>query len=187
MMRTRISIGLALAGATIGIALLAPAARAQLTIDWYTVDGGGHTFSTGGALQLGGTAGQPDAGYLSGGSLGLFGGFWRGGEGVSGIDEEVVADQMPGVLKMGVGRPNPFRESTRIDLELPVSEPVRIEIFDLTGRLVRTLHDDPLPAGRHDLVWDGRADGGERLPCGVYLVRARAGNETIRRQLVLLR
>jgi hypothetical protein len=46
---------------------------------WWTVDGGGVTFSTGAGCTLGGTAGQPDAGVLSGGGYVLGGGFWRGG------------------------------------------------------------------------------------------------------------
>lgn len=49
------------------------------TMDWWTVDGGGGTFSTGGGYSLGGTAGQPDAGLLAGGGYTLGGGFWRGG------------------------------------------------------------------------------------------------------------
>jgi hypothetical protein len=43
------------------------------------VDGGGHTFSTGGVYTLGGTIGQPDAGLLTGGPYTLGGGFWGGG------------------------------------------------------------------------------------------------------------
>ena len=49
------------------------------TLSWWTVDGGGGTFSTGGAYALGGTSGQPDAGATSGGSYTLVGGFWGGG------------------------------------------------------------------------------------------------------------
>ncbi len=45
-------------------------------LSWYTIDGGGATFSTGGGYSLGGTIGQPDAGSLSGGSYQLTGGFW---------------------------------------------------------------------------------------------------------------
>ena len=45
-------------------------------LTWSTVDGGGYTFSTGGGYTLGGTAGQPDAGPLSGGGYTLKGGFW---------------------------------------------------------------------------------------------------------------
>lgn len=49
-------------------------------LTWSSVDGGGWTFSTGGGYELGGTAGQPDAGQLSGGQYTLGGGFWGGGE-----------------------------------------------------------------------------------------------------------
>ncbi len=47
-------------------------------LTWSTIDGGGYMFSTGGSFSLGGTAGQPDAGALSGGSYSLAGGFWIG-------------------------------------------------------------------------------------------------------------
>ena len=48
-------------------------------LSWSSVDGGGYTFSSGGAYILGGTIGQPDAGLLSGGNYTLGGGFWGGG------------------------------------------------------------------------------------------------------------
>jgi uncharacterized membrane protein len=48
-------------------------------LSWNTVDAGGGTFSTGGIYSLGGTAGQPDAGQMSGGTYTLGGGFWGGG------------------------------------------------------------------------------------------------------------
>jgi hypothetical protein len=45
-------------------------------LSWSSIDGGGYTFSTGGAYSLGGSTGQPDAGSLSGGVFTLEGGFW---------------------------------------------------------------------------------------------------------------
>lgn len=45
-------------------------------LTWNTIDGGGATFSTGGAYQLGGTIGQADVGTMSGGAYSLSGGFW---------------------------------------------------------------------------------------------------------------
>ena len=45
-------------------------------VSWWTVDGGGYTFSEGGGYTLGGTIGQPDAGEVSGGGYTLGGGFW---------------------------------------------------------------------------------------------------------------
>ena len=63
--------------------LLAPTVLAQsgggYDLAWSTVDGGGYTFSASGGYALGGTAGQPDAGLLSGGGYTLSGGFWQGG------------------------------------------------------------------------------------------------------------
>jgi hypothetical protein len=63
--------------------LLASAVLAQsgngYDLSWWTVDGGGHTFSSGGNYELGGTIGQPDAGVLTGGDYTLGGGFWGGG------------------------------------------------------------------------------------------------------------
>jgi len=55
------------------------AAPAAYTLDWWTVDGGGGTHRTVGEYTLSGTAGQPDAGVLSGGDYTLGGGFWGGG------------------------------------------------------------------------------------------------------------
>ena len=47
-------------------------------LSWWTVDGGGNTLSTGEGYSLGGTAGQPDAGVLTGDGYTLAGGFWGG-------------------------------------------------------------------------------------------------------------
>jgi len=56
--------------------VVSASALAGYSLDWWTVDGGGATFSTGGAYSLGGTIGQADAGALSGGTYSLRGGFW---------------------------------------------------------------------------------------------------------------
>jgi hypothetical protein len=58
----------------------APPADGPAAIDasWFTIDGGGATFLSGGLFNLGGTVGQPDTGELSGGDFTLGGGFWFG-------------------------------------------------------------------------------------------------------------
>jgi hypothetical protein len=79
--------------------LLAGAALASsersYSLPWWTVDGGGATFSTGGGYSLGGIIGQPDAGLLEGGEYVLAGGFWPGGEAVV-VEQRVY---LPLVLK----------------------------------------------------------------------------------------
>ena len=72
---TRISLVAAVLLATF---TLTDPAHAQLSITWYTIDGGGGT-SSGGGFTLSGTIGQPDAGGMSGGSFDLLGGYWEGG------------------------------------------------------------------------------------------------------------
>jgi len=62
--------------------LLPAAASAQFDLPWYTLDGGGAMFTTGGVYTLSGTIGQPDAGpVMTGGTYRLSGGFWPGATG----------------------------------------------------------------------------------------------------------
>jgi hypothetical protein len=73
--------GVALLALVVLYLLTATALAQELdyTLDWWTVDGGGHTFSEGGGYALGGTIGQPDAGVMAGDPYTLQGGFWPGG------------------------------------------------------------------------------------------------------------
>ena len=72
--------------------------------------------------------------------------------------------------------PNPAREGTAVGLTLPARQTVSAAVFDMEGRLVRTLsRDQELPAGVHSLRWDGRGERGELVSSGVYLLSVRAG------------
>jgi hypothetical protein len=83
--------------------------------------------------------------------------------------------------------PNPFVSGTRIRFALPEPSPVTVRIFNIEGRLVRTLLDGSVPAGRHSVEWNGRDDHGSRVASGLYLYRIDAGAESVRRKMVLLR
>jgi hypothetical protein len=86
--------------------------------------------------------------------------------------------------------PNPFNPRVTIELEMgavPTGEVV-IEVFDVRGRKIRTLHQGPLPVGiRHGLTWNGQDDRGRAQASGVYLVQARAGGQKVRQKITLLR
>lgn len=180
---------------TIAIAMfgLASPASGQYDLSWFTVDSGGHTFSTGGAFRLGGTCGQPDAGSLSGGDYTLTGGFWLSGGTFSSVPEEPLWPDTPedtGVpleLRIVAGLQNPFRHETGIRLELPSTMPVDICVFDLSGRVIRRLHNGHMPPGTHDLAWDGRSDHGQRVASSVYQLHIRAGSHVTTTRVVLLR
>jgi len=84
--------------------------------------------------------------------------------------------------------PNPFNPRTRIFFRLNTADAVTLRVYDESGRLVRSLlADETMPAGEHDLTWDGTNDAGTAQPSGVYLYRLESGGETLSRKMVLLK
>jgi len=83
--------------------------------------------------------------------------------------------------------PNPLNARTSIRLEVPRSGTVNLAIFDVMGRAVRTLVDGELPAGVHEVSWDGHNDSGARVSSGVYLVRFRAHDFSVSKKVLLRR
>jgi hypothetical protein len=75
--------------------------------------------------------------------------------------------------------PNPLRSQGTITFVQARPGPVRVALYDLSGRRVRTLMDEANhPGGYHDVRIDGRRDDGSRLPSGVYFYRAETGEGT---------
>lgn len=74
--------------------------------------------------------------------------------------------------------PNPFNPSTHIQFELPTDGFVSIKIYDLTGRLVCTLVNEPKLAGIHSIQWNGTDDTGAKVAAGVYLYQIEFTNAT---------
>jgi choice-of-anchor B domain-containing protein len=81
--------------------------------------------------------------------------------------------------------PNPFNPKTRIRFDLPATADVRLAVYSIEGRLVRTLVREPLGSGRHERVWDGRDERGTDVASGVYLLRLEAGKDAAARKIVL--
>ena len=86
-------------------------------------------------------------------------------------------------------RPNPFNPETVIGFTVPGTGPalVRLRVFTVDGRLVRTLVSRRLDPGYHEARWNGRGDRGEGLASGVYIYRAEIGSTTLTRKMALLR
>jgi hypothetical protein len=83
--------------------------------------------------------------------------------------------------------PNPFNPMTTIQLTVPRPGDVTLRIYDLRGRLVRTLVAGELLAGGHEVTWDGRNEQGGTVASGVYVAEARAGGATEVQKLTLVR
>ncbi len=88
---------------------------------------------------------------------------------------------------LGAPAPNPTRSTTTVAYRLAASQPVRVLVHDVRGRLVRTLVDGPVAAGDHSLQWDGRRADGMRAPAGVYFLTLQAAQASRTQRVVLTR
>lgn len=83
--------------------------------------------------------------------------------------------------------PNPFNPSTRIRFEMGRPGLAELTIYDVRGRVLRTLATGLLAAGLHDRIWDGRAQDGTHLASGAYIVRLRAGDFEASQRILLVK
>jgi YD repeat-containing protein len=83
--------------------------------------------------------------------------------------------------------PNPLLAFTEIAYVLPDPVVVDLAIFDVSGRLVRTLARELQAEGRHRVAWDGRDDGGRPVAGGIYFSRLQAGPHRRTGRIVVLR
>ena len=103
----------------------------------------------------------------------------------SGGQVPVGDDGLPAALAITGVAPNPFNPRTTVSFAMPQAAQARVQVFDLRGHLVRTLHDGRLEAGRHDVVWDGTDRAGRTVATGVYFVRLDDGRQAVTRKAVL--
>jgi hypothetical protein len=95
--------------------------------------------------------------------------------------------EVPPATALNGAYPNPFNPSTTIRFSLAEAGSVKLSIYDLAGRRVRTLLDGSQEAGAHELEWRGRDDAGHTLASGVYFLRFIAGDVSDSSKLILLK
>ncbi|HKW13963.1 MAG TPA: FlgD immunoglobulin-like domain containing protein [Candidatus Krumholzibacteria bacterium] len=95
---------------------------------------------------------------------------------------------LPGVFALHANVPNPFNPTTTINYDVRRGgADVHIDIFDVSGRLVRTLVEEHRAAGRYSTQWNGLDDGGRPVASGVYFYRMQAAGFNETRKMVLLK
>jgi subtilisin-like proprotein convertase family protein len=99
----------------------------------------------------------------------------------------VGPDGLPAVFALRGNYPNPFNPSTTISYDLPRAGHVQLQIYDVAGRLVRTLVDENRAAATHREVWDGRDNRGRGVASGVYYYRVTSGSHTATAKMMLLK
>ncbi|MBN2288923.1 MAG: T9SS type A sorting domain-containing protein [Candidatus Glassbacteria bacterium] len=103
---------------------------------------------------------------------------------------KAAAASLPKAFALGQNSPNPFNPATTISYSVPEGQSavrVRLEVFDIRGRLVQVLVDEAREAGTYHVLWDGTDSGGRHLASGVYLYRIHSGEFVKTRKMVLLK
>lgn len=97
-----------------------------------------------------------------------------------------VADLPARTTAMYGNFPNPVTGRTRIVYSTAGAMRVRVQVFDIQGRLVRTLIDAPHAGGYHEIEWDRRDDRGVPAQAGAYYYRMTAGERSETRRMIVL-
>ncbi len=96
-------------------------------------------------------------------------------------------ENLPKSIQLESNYPNPFNPETRIVFGLPEASAVRLTVYDVLGREVRTLQQGNVAAGWHELVWDGRDAFGRVMATGLYVYRLEAQGKALTKTMVLVK
>ena len=98
------------------------------------------------------------------------------------VEKETLTER-----EYGRASPNPFNPSTTITFELPKAGRVTLRVYDVSGRLVSTLAEGDMGAGRQEVRWDATRRNGSRVPSGVYFYVLETPERTVKHDLVVAR
>ena len=98
----------------------------------------------------------------------------------------VCENTSPDIFLLHQNYPNPFNPGTVIQYELKRSAHVKLDIYNISGQVVRCLRDNLEGPGIHSVQWDGRDNDGKGVSAGVYLYRLQAGGFSQTKKMVLV-
>ena len=83
--------------------------------------------------------------------------------------------------------PNPFSDSTNISFSIPQSQKVFIQVFDGAGRLIKTIANEQMQAGTHQLTWNAADENGTAVAKGMYYLKFNAGSYAETKKLAVIK
>ncbi|UCG91252.1 MAG: S8 family peptidase, partial [candidate division WOR-3 bacterium] len=83
--------------------------------------------------------------------------------------------------------PNPFKNVVRIDFTIPIAQNVKLIVYDVCGRKVRTLIDGVQKQGNFSIIWEGTDDHGKDVSAGIYFCRIESEGDALTNKLILLK
>ncbi len=177
----------AILSATLPLLLFLPASAIEMR---RSVVSAGALNAAGGSFALIATVGEsgPVSAIASGGSFARGEGFWAGFNILTAVPvPPSVADLLPRENLLAQNAPNPFGAGTSIAFAVAQNAPVRLAVYDASGRRVALLADGARGAGRYALDWPGRDDAGRPVADGVYFCRLDVGAWSQTKKMLKLR
>jgi hypothetical protein len=98
-----------------------------------------------------------------------------------------VPGSLPTDFALNQNYPNPFNPSTVIRFSLPTEQQVKLDVYDMSGALVKTVLNEAVRAGNKEVTWDGTNGSGAKVASGVYLYRLQAGSFTSVKKMIMLK
>ena len=90
-------------------------------------------------------------------------------------------------MRLNQNYPNPFNPSTTINFTVPNMTEVKINVFDINGRLVNTLINSSLTSGQHSVVWNGEDSAGNKASAGIYMYTLTSDEVSITNKMILVK
>jgi hypothetical protein len=149
---------------------------------------GGAMSTSAGSYLLDATVGEVGVvGFVQSNEHSLGMGFWQGMEHLRATAAPEAMAEVHFVNGLRQNFPNPFAGETALSFTVGARSPVRLRIFDVTGRRVATLFDQAADPGRYDVRWEGQDDTGSFVSTGIYFCRLDVGSWTETRKMLRLR
>jgi len=104
-------------------------------------------------------------------------------------DDSTDSDEviMPSNFELVQNYPNPFNPSTTIDFSIPNLSDVKISVYDINGKLVKTLMNNTLASGTYSVVWNGDDVNGNSVSAGIYMYNLTSSDISITNKMVLVK
>jgi hypothetical protein len=104
----------------------------------------------------------------------------------SGIANHFI-DEIPDYFSLYQNYPNPFNPTTTIQFELPQRTNFTLRIYNVNGKLIKTLIDEFMEAGYHSVVWDGTDAAGKAVNSGLYIYHLESKDYSKTKSMILLK
>jgi hypothetical protein len=105
----------------------------------------------------------------------------------TGVNEISKEQELIRTFELFQNYPNPFNPTTQIEYQIANAGHVEIQVFNITGKLIKTLTSSELSAGKYTVNWNGKDNDNRPVASGIYIYRVMFGNSVLSKKMLLLK